>query len=246
VPRHPDEFAAALGLAFRDPGLLRVALTHRSAGGANYERLEFLGDAVLGMLIAEAVFRGRPSNGAANGKPGDRPGDRPDDEGALSRLRASLVNERSLAAVATELGLGEVLTLGPGELKSGGFRRESILADAYEALIGAVYLDAGIDAARALVLRNFATRLANLPDPSALKDPKTKLQEKLQGEGRGLPEYSVVAIEGADHEQTFRVRCALRQPALTADGAGRSRREAEQSAAAALLGLLATVGPADA
>jgi ribonuclease-3 len=234
VPRLPEEFAAALGLAFRDPALLRVALTHRSAGGQNYERLEFLGDAVLGMVIAEAVYKARPADGRA------------DDEGALSRLRASLVNERSLAAVATGLGLGEVLTLGPGELKSGGFRRESILADAYEALIGAVYLDSGIGPARELVLRNFEERLANLPDPDVLKDPKTRLQERLQGEGRGLPEYSVVAIEGADHEQTFRVRCALRQPALAADGAGRSRREAEQSAAAALLGLLASSGAADA
>jgi ribonuclease-3 len=227
VPRLPDEFAAALGLAFRDPALLRAALTHRSAGSANNERLEFLGDAVLGMVIAEAVYLA-PRTAVQAGRVLD-------DEGALSRLRASLVNERSLAAVAGEIGIGDALTLGPGELKSGGFRRESILADAYEALIGAVYLDAGVDAARGLVLRNFAARLANLPDPDALKDPKTRLQERLQGEGRGLPEYSVVAIEGADHDQTFRVRCALRQPAVAADGAGRSRREAEQSAAAALL-----------
>jgi ribonuclease-3 len=227
VPRRPDEFAAGEGLAFRDPALLRAALTHRSASSANNERLEFLGDAVLGLVIAEALYRASSS--------GLRPDGAPVDEGALSRLRASLVNERTLAAIATELGLGEVLTLGPGELKSGGFRRESILADAYEALIGAVYLDAGIEAARALVLRHFAARLANLPDPAALKDPKTRLQERLQGEGRGLPEYSVVAIEGADHAQTFRVRCALREPPLAADGEGRSRREAEQSAAAALL-----------
>ena len=233
VPASPEAFATALGLAFRDPALLRAALTHRSAGSANNERLEFLGDAVLGVIVAEALYRATAT--------GLRPGAAPDDEGALSRLRASLVNERVLAAVATELGLGEALTLGPGELKSGGFRRESILADAYEALVGAVYLDTGLEAARALVLRNFASRLANLPDPAALKDPKTRLQERLQGEGRALPEYSVVAVEGADHDQTFRVRCALRQPALAADGAGRSRREAEQSAAAALLAQLALV-----
>lgn len=229
VPAAPEALAAALGLAFRDPALLRAALTHRSAGSANNERLEFLGDAVLGLVIAEAVYREPTAD------------DRAADEGALSRLRASLVNERVLATVATELALGDALTLGPGELKSGGFRRESILADAYEALIGAVYLDAGLEAARALVLRNFATRLANLPDPAALKDPKTRLQERLQGEGRGLPEYSVVAVEGADHDQTFRVRCALRQPALAAEGEGRSRREAEQCAAAALLTQLAQV-----
>ncbi len=237
VPQHPEAFAASLGLAFRDPALLRAALTHRSAGSANNERLEFLGDAVLGLVIADALYRAPPS--------GLRPDGGVDDEGALSRLRASLVNERVLAAVATELGLGDALTLGPGELKSGGFRRESILADAYEALIGAVYLDAGSEAARDLVLRNFATRLANLPDPDALKDPKTRLQERLQGEGHGLPEYSVVAIEGADHAQTFRVRCALRTPALAADGEGRSRREAEQSAAAALLTMMTTREHAD-
>ena len=228
----PEALAAALGLAFREPALLRAALTHRSAGSANNERLEFLGDAVLGLVIADALYLASQS--------GLRPDGRLDDEGALSRLRASLVNERVLAAVATELALGDALMLGPGELKSGGFRRESILADAYEALIGAVYLDAGLAAARALVLRNFATRLANLPDPADLKDPKTRLQERLQGEGRGLPEYSVVAIEGADHAQTFRVRCALRQPPLAADGEGRSRREAEQSAAAALLAQIAS------
>lgn len=235
--QRPDVLAAALGLAFRDPTLLRAALTHRSAGRANNERLEFLGDAVLGLVIADALYRAPQS--------GLRPDDAIDDEGALSRLRASLVNERVLAAVATEIGIGDALTLGPGELKSGGYRRESILADAYEALIGAVYLDAGLEAARDLVLRNFAARLANLPDPNQLKDPKTRLQERLQGEGRGLPEYSVVAIEGADHAQTFRVRCALREPALDAVGAGRSRREAEQSAAASLLAQLSTTELAD-
>ena len=215
--------AARLGHRFREPALLRAALTHRSAGGANNERLEFLGDAVLGMLIAETVYGGPPRA----------------DEGDLSRLRASLVNARTLAAVASELGLGEALTLGAGELKSGGFRRESILADALEALIGAVYLDGGLEAARAVVAARFATRLAQLPDPATLKDPKTRLQEQLQQQGLALPDYAVVEISGADHAQTFRVRCGVASRALEAEGSGRSRREAEQAAAAAVLERLA-------
>lgn len=210
--------AERLGHRFADAASLRRALTHRSAASANNERLEYLGDAVLGLLVAEALYEA-----AHDG-----------DEGALSRLRASLVNERSLAELASELGVGEALVLGAGELKSGGWRRESILADALEALIGAVYVDGGLEAARRVVRQLFVARLAALPDAEQLKDPKTRLQELLQGRSRPLPEYAVVGVEGADHEQNFRVRCALEDGA-GAEGVGRSRREAEQAAAAALL-----------
>ena len=218
----PAALAARLGLEFRDAALLRTALTHRSAGAGHNERLEFLGDAVLGLVIAEALYRGRAAG----------------DEGELSRLRASLVNERTLAAVAGEIGLGDALVLGPGELKSGGFRRESILADALEALLAAVYLDAGLEAARALVQRLLDPRLQALPSIEQLKDPKTRLQERLQAEGVALPEYTVAGVVGADHEQTFRVACRVAALGLAAEGEGRSRREAEQGAAAALLAML--------
>jgi ribonuclease-3 len=224
VPRTSDEAAALatrLGHRFADQELLRRALTHRSASGPDNERLEYLGDAVLGLLVAEALY-GRVGDG---------------DEGALSRLRASLVNERSLAGIAAGIGVGDALVLGQGERKSGGWRRESILADALEALIGAVYVDAGLDAARGVVRHLFGARLERLPDAELLKDPKTRLQELLQGQSRPLPEYGVVGVAGADHDQTFRVRCALVDGAA-AEGEGRSRREAEQAAAAALLATL--------
>ena len=212
--------AERLGHRFAEPALLAQALTHRSAARANNERLEFLGDAVLGLVVAEAVFRD------------DRAGS---DEGDLSRLRASLVNERTLAAVAQELELGDALKLGPGELKSGGFRRESILADAFEALVAAVYLDAGLVAARAVVLRVLGARLSALPPPASLKDPKTRLQERLQRDGLALPVYAVAAVEGADHDQTFLIECRVEALGLSAEGGGRSRRDGEQAAAAALL-----------
>ena len=212
--------AARLGHGFNEPALLQRALTHRSAARDNNERLEFLGDAVLGLVVAETLLARH---------------DDPTDEGDLSRFRASLVNERTLAAVAQEIALGDALRLGPGELKSGGFRRESILADALEAVIGAVYLDAGLEAARALTLRLLGTRLESQPGSAALKDPKTRLQERLQRDGIGLPEYQVTAVTGADHDQTFTVACRVAALDLASEGVGRSRRDGEQAAAAALL-----------
>lgn len=212
-----------LGYEPRDLALFAAALTHRSATGANNERLEFLGDAVLNLLIAERLFRDLPRA----------------DEGSLSRLRATLVSTGPLAAVASEVNLGEELVLGSGELKTGGFRRESILADAVEGVLGAVFLDGGLDAARAVIERLFATRIASLPDAEELKDPKTRLQELLQSRGLGLPQYVTDRVEGEPHLQTFWVSCAIEQPALSAQGTGSSRRRAEQAAAEAILAQLA-------
>jgi ribonuclease-3 len=200
---------------FDDVNLLRQALTHRSFGPRHYERLEFLGDSLLSMVIAERLFHDRPH--AA--------------EGDLSRLRSRLVRDVTLARLAVELALGEYVRLGAGELKSGGFLRESILADVVEALIGAIYLDGGFDAARRVIHELFAARLADLPDADSLKDPKTRLQELLQGRGHELPEYSVISESGADHAKRFEVECragSLSDPVRAEAG---SRRKAEQAAA---------------
>lgn len=214
-----DRFARQLGYTFRDPQLLARALTHRSAGASNYERLEFLGDGLINFVVGEALFHARPAAG----------------EGDLSRWRASLVCEESLARLAERLQLGEVLILGSGELKSGGFRRGSILADALEAVVGAVYLDAGLEPARALTLRLLGSRIAALPPAGSLKDPKTRLQERLQRDGVALPVYAVLAVDGADHDQTFRIGCRVEALGLSSEGVGKSRRDGEQAAAAALL-----------
>lgn len=203
----------------KDMGLYRCALTHRSASGSNNERLEFLGDAVLNMLAGEWLFERFP---AAS-------------EGDLSRFRSALVSETPLAQIALELGIGEQLQLGSGELKTGGFRRESILADALEALIGAVYLDAGLPVARDWVRGILARPLAQLPDADLLKDPKTRLQEYLQARGLALAQYQIERIEGEAHAQHFSVRCELTSPKATTFGAGSSRRRAEQQAAAKML-----------
>lgn len=210
-----DYLGKLTGHRFIDPDLAQVALTHRSAGGAHNERLEFLGDAVLGMVIAEALYRVRP----------ELP------EGDLSRLRASLVNRESLAQLAAEAELGQELRLGSGELKSGGFRRKSILADGLESVLGALYLDAGFDTAKHWVLQIFAQRLADLPDPEELKDPKTRLQEFLQARGHGLPEYAVADVRGQAHAQEFTAVCRHAELDRETEGRGRSRREAEQRAA---------------
>ena len=210
---------AALAYEPRDVTLFTAALTHRSASGRNNERLEFLGDAVLNLLAAELLYQRFP--GA--------------DEGDLSRLRASLVSAEPLAGVAQQIGLGEELQLGSGELKSGGFRRQSILADALEATIGAVYLDSGLDAARVLVRRFFEPLLEALPGPDALKDPKTRLQEFLQSRGMALPNYLVDSVVGEPHAQHFSVRCEVPTLALSAPGEGSSRRRAEQDAAQRVL-----------
>lgn len=200
---------------FDDVSLLRQALTHRSCGPGHYERLEFLGDSLLNMLIAERLFLARPH--AA--------------EGDLSRLRSRLVRDRTLARIAQELGLGDYIRLGAGELKSGGFLRESILADVIEALIGAIYIDGGFDAARHVIGELFADRLADLPDADSLKDPKTRLQELLQGRGYDLPEYHVMAESGADHAKRFEVECRASDLIDPVRAEASSRRKAEQAAA---------------
>jgi ribonuclease III len=216
----------AFGHRFADPDLLQRALTHRSAGARNYERLEFLGDALVNMIIAEALFQRLPRA----------------DEGMLTRARATLVRESSLAAIARGLGLGDRLQLGPGELKSGGFRRESILADALEGLVGAIYLDAGFEACRSAVLGWFGDALDRAPDTIRDKDPKTRLQEWLQARRFPLPVYDLLSTEGEDHCKTFHVRCVMEAPPLACTGSGASRRDAEQAAASAALQQLKDAG----
>jgi len=207
---------------FADAALLERALTHRSAAGNSNERLEFLGDAVLDFVISHAVFTERP------GAP----------EGDLSRLRASLVKDSTLARLATALGVGEHLQLGSGERKSGGHRRASILADALEAIFGAIFLDGGFDAAESVIRHVYRERLGALPDSESLKDPKTRLQEFLQGAGRGLPEYRIDEVSGQQHRQTFEVVCRVAPPECETRGSGSSRRAAEQAAATAMLARL--------
>lgn len=213
--------ASTLDYTFSDPKLFQQALTHRSASGPSNERLEFLGDAVLDFVISDIIYRLEP--GAS--------------EGDLSRLRSSLVKDSSLAAIAADLGMGEHLLLGSGEHKTGGHRRKSILADALEALFGAVYLDAGIAAASSVIEKVFAGRLASLPDPSELRDPKTRLQEALQARGAALPKYELVEVSGKAHRQRFRVSCEVPGIGEVATGEGSSRRKAEQDAAARMLAL---------
>ncbi|MCP5328772.1 MAG: ribonuclease III [Steroidobacteraceae bacterium] len=204
----------------RDPALFVAALTHRSASGRNNERLEFLGDAVLNLLAADQLFRRDPLAS----------------EGDLSRLRARLVSAEPLADIALQLDLGEVLQLGSGELKTGGFRRQSILADAFEAVIGAIYLDQGLEAARRVVEPLLERQLAVAPEePEALKDPKTRLQEWLQARALPLPAYAVEHVGGRPHEQQFYVRCSVATLDVISHGEGSSRRRAEQSAAQRLL-----------
>jgi ribonuclease-3 len=209
-----------LGHAFVAPGLLAQALTHRSAGAPHNERLEFLGDALVNLIVAQALFERWPKA----------------DEGALTRARAELVRESALAGIARELDLGARLTLGPGEMKTGGHRRDSILADALEAVVAAIHLDAGFEACRAVVLPWFAALIDALPPPNKLgKDAKTRLQEWLQARQKPLPAYALVSETGDDHAKTFRVGCTLSDPALMREGEGGSRRAAEQAAAEAVL-----------
>lgn len=200
---------------FRDPKLLARALTHRSCGPGHYERLEFLGDSLLNFIAAELLFAQRPHA----------------TEGDLSRLRSRLVRDVTLAEIATELNLGQYLRLGLGEMKAGGFLRESILADVLEAIIGAVYLDGGFEAARQVIEGLLAERERQLPDADLLKDPKTRLQELLQGSGHELPEYQVVAESGADHRKRFEVECRVGELAPAVRAEAGSRRKAEQAAA---------------
>jgi len=208
-----------LGYQFNNRHLLQQALTHRSCPGDNNERLEFLGDAVLDVVISEVVFRSH-----ANAPEGD-----------LSRLRASLVKDTSLAELSSSLGLGNYLILGGGERKSGGHRRESILADALEAIFGAVYLDAGFEAARGVIERAFGDRLTDLPSVEELRDPKTRLQEWLQARALGLPQYELAGVSGKAHQQKFEVSCSVKDGKTVTTGSGTTRRNAEQESAERML-----------
>lgn len=221
MARHPV-LERRIGHRFQDSALLSQALTHRSFGSPHNERLEFLGDGVIGCVIAEELCARFPDLA----------------EGELSRLRASLVREAALATVARALGLSGFLRLGEGEVASGGGERPSILADALEAVYGAVFLDGGYEAVRGSVRRTFGEALEALDPRQPAKDDKTRLQELLQARRQKLPEYRVVATAGAAHKQVFEVECVAAGLGLRATGSGSSRRRAEQQAAGQLLKLL--------
>ena len=208
-----------LGYDFQDTSLVELALSHRSVGATNNERLEFLGDSILGFVIGEALFAKFPKAS----------------EGDLSRMRAQLVKGKTLAEIAREFELGGYLNLGPGEMKSGGHRRESILADVVEALIGAIYLDANMDTCRTQVLRWYASRLDKISPQTNSKDAKTQLQEWLQGRKKPLPVYHLAKVEGAEHNQTFHIECQLQGIQKTFQGQASSRKVAEQQSAQAAL-----------
>jgi len=200
---------------FNDPSFMIMALTHRSFSSQHNERLEFLGDSVLSFLIANELYKRFPRI----------------DEGDLSRLRAQLVKESSLSTIATSMGLGDFIRLGEGELKSAGWRRPSILADTFESIIGAIYLDGGIKPAHEFVLRFFETQLNEIDPKLIQKDPKTLLQELLQSKKSDLPIYTVVSIEGEAHSQIFTIECQIKKSNIKTQGVGNSRRIAEQEAA---------------
>ena len=220
MTQSPGALEKSLDYRFDDLNILQQALTHRSAGSRNNERLEFLGDALLGAVVAGELYARYP--GAT--------------EGELSRLRSSLVRRESLAGLARALDLGDYLELGSGERKSGGHRRNSILADALEAVFGAIYLDGGFSACRQCILALFAEKLAEAPDPDRLKDAKTRLQEYLQARQLSLPEYAVLEVSGDAHAQSFRVQCTVSDIEIppTVGEAG-NRRHAEQEAADRML-----------
>jgi len=209
--------------SFNDPELLTLALSHRSVGRHNNERLEFLGDSVLNFVIAARLFDLRTDN----------------DEGELSRLRARVVRGHTLAKLASGLKLGEYIKLGEGELKSGGFKRNSILADALEAVFGAIYLDGGFKSCEAAILHVCDPFIALLPDADELKDSKTRLQEWLQGRGYPLPEYSVISEKGPSHQKQFVVECVAKAAGIKVSGKGASRQKAQQAAAAVALEFIA-------
>lgn len=211
--------SSKLGVEFSESALLEQALTHRSASKRNNERLEFLGDAQLGLSVARLLYSRRPDS----------------DEGDLSRSRAALVNRQALAKIGRHIGIDRQLRLGAGELSSGGAQRESALADAVEAVIGAVLLDQGEQAADALVGRLLSESLESLPDSESLKDAKTRLQEWLQARRIDLPAYSLEATRGSDHNQEFEVSCTVAACEASVTGSGTSRRRAEQAAAKAML-----------
>jgi ribonuclease-3 len=218
VARHPA-FERRIGHRFKDPALLAQALTHRSSGSPNYERLEFLGDSVLGCVISELLFRKLP------GLP----------EGKLSRMRAGLIREESLAEIARELEIAQFLRLDESTARNEGASRPSILADALEAVFGAVFLDAGYDAARQVITQTFGSALSRLDPDAVQKDAKTRLQEYLQAKRHATPQYSVVATSGAKQSLVFEVECLVSDLKLKSKGTGSSRQRAEQQAAAELI-----------
>ena len=211
-----------LGNRLQNPELIQQALTHRSATNRNNERLEFLGDAVLDFVVSEAVYLARPEVS----------------EGDLSKLRASLVKDEALAELAIEFGLGEHLILGSGERKTGGHRRESILADALEAIFGAVFLDKGFDAAKEVIDRAYEERYRELPDVGDLRDAKTRLQEWLQARKMALPDYKLIKVSGKDHKQMFTVACTVAEKSASKEGEATTLRKAEQQAAQKMIELL--------
>ncbi|MGH8559289.1 MAG: ribonuclease III [Methylococcales bacterium] len=219
---NPDIPGRKLGLKFNDKTLMQTALTHRSAAPENNERLEFLGDSILGFVIAEYLYEKFPTA----------------DEGVLSRLRSNLVNQAFLAELARNLELGNFLILGSGEMKSGGFRRDSILSDAFEALIGALYKDQGYEVCKQWVLGLFANRLKELTLQNWVKDPKTRLQELVQSRGLKLPNYILKSTSGQPHQQWFCVECEVELLDEPQQGIGPSRKKAEQQAAQTVLDLL--------
>lgn len=211
-----DKIQSILDYRFKNSDLLEQALTHCSySQNNNNERLEFLGDSVLSLVISENIYQ--RESGA--------------DEGELSRLRSSLVKEEALARVARDIGLGDFIYLGGGELKSGGFRRSSILSDTLEAIIGAIYLDSGFAPAKNTILHLYQDYLLNLPDIDSLKDSKTQLQEYLQSKQLDLPDYTVIQTTGKSHDQIFTVSCNIESLKMHFNGTGSSRKKAEQNSA---------------
>ncbi|WP_367606402.1 ribonuclease III [Legionella sp. W05-934-2] len=217
-----EKLCLSLNYQFNQAALLNLALTHRSAATSHNERLEFLGDSVLSLVIAEAIYQ-RYHNQA---------------EGVLSRLRSYLVKGDTLAEIAREIKLGDYLIMGQGELRSGGFRRASILADALEAVFAAIYLDGGFEACKKSILFLFESRLNDGSLINDIKDAKSVLQEKLQSQGMDLPDYQLVKTVGEEHAQQFYVQCQLKSLQLSTEGVGPSRRKAEQKAAKAMLALI--------
>ena len=227
MAKKPELLSINLGLTFNDPQLFARALTHRSASAKNNERLEFLGDSILGFVIAQKLYDRFPDA----------------TEGTLSRLRASLVNESSLAGLARHHQLGDYLVLGSGELKSGGFRRDSILSDALEAIMGALFKDQGIVVCQQWIEALFAEKLESLSANSGQKDPKTQLQELMQARKLDLPEYNLISMSGLSHEQTFTVKCTIAIVEDATVGGGITRKKAEQAAAEQMLLLLNKANP---
>lgn len=222
--KEPSVLFKSLGYEFSDQELLTSALTHRSRHPKNYERLEFLGDSILGMIIAEHLYHTYPDSG----------------EGKLSRMRSSLVRKESLAEIARNLNLQAFLILGEGELKSGGFNRDSILADVVESLIGAIYLEGGLHSAKQVVLDLYSEKLDQLSPDMTHKDSKSRLQETLQKKGLSLPQYQIINIGGKQHDQIFTVSCSVNDLDLCVQASEKSSRKAEQAAAKLMLDKIST------